>query len=223
MLTKIFNPEDIANGFVARILLVPFRHPIPPLIDSERKKIRDNISKQERNAINMTIKKLIEERDTKVQFSFDKEAENLIYQQHDELTKESNKNFQEMDSSFQKFKTYCLRKSLLLNCIKDENGPVSVNTVSEAITLNQWFSSNMQSAFIETYLCERDQILSKVVTRLSEAHIPLSVDDIYQGMRKSVDGNSDIRKKIEILQESGLIDEIKGPKGGKKYVAKPTL
>jgi hypothetical protein len=38
LLKKIFNPEDIANGFVARFLLVPFRHPTPPLIDSERKK-----------------------------------------------------------------------------------------------------------------------------------------------------------------------------------------
>lgn len=223
LLTKIFNPEDIANGIVARFLLVPFRHPIPPLIDSERKKIRDNISKQERNVINLTIKKLINQRDTKVQFSFDKDAEDLIYQQHDELTKESNKSLQQMDSSFQKLKTYCLRISLLLHCIKDENGPVSVNTVSEAITLNQWFSSNMQSAFIETFLCERDQILSKVITRLREAHIPLSVDNIYQGLRKSVEGNSDIRKKIEIHQERGLTVEKKGPKGGKKYVAKPTL
>jgi len=78
-------------------------------------------------------------------------------------------------------------------------------------------------SYWERTLCERDQTLSKVFTRLSEAHIPLSVDDIYQGLRKSVDGNSDIRKKIEILQERGLIYEIKGPKGGKKYVAKPTL
>ena len=166
---------------------------------------------------------MIEQRDTKVQFSFDEDAENLIYQQHDELTKESNKNLQEMDSSFQKLKTYCLRKSLLLHCIKDGNGPVSVNTVSDAITLTQWFSSNMQSAFLETYLCERDKVLSKVITRLREAHIPLSVDDIYQGLRKSTKGNSDIRKKIVTLQERGLIVEIKGPKGGKKYVAKPTL
>jgi hypothetical protein len=171
----------------------------------------------------LTIRKLIDQRDTKVQFSFDKDAEDLIYQQHDELTKVSNKSLQQMDSSFQKLKTYCLRISLLLHCIKDETGPVSVNTVSEAITLNQWFCSNMQSAFVETYLCERDQTLSKVFTRLSEAHIPLSVDNIYQGLRKSVKGNSDIRKQIALLQESGLIDEIKGPKGGKKYVAKPTL
>ena len=223
LLTKIFNPEDLANGFVARLLLVPFKHPRPPLIDSERKKIRDNISKEERNAINKIMKKLIEERETKAQFSFDNEAENLIYQQHDVLTKESNKNLQEMDSSFQKLKTYCLRISLLLHCIKDGNGLVSVNTVSDAITLNQWFSSNMQSAFLETYLCERDQTLSKVYTRLRETHIPLSVDDIYQGLRKSVNGNSDIRKQIEILQERALIDEIRGPKGGKKYIAKPTL
>ena len=117
LLKKIFNPEDIANGFVARFLLVPFRHPTPPLIDSERKIIRDNISKQERNAINLTIRKLIDQRDTKVQFSFDKDAEDLIYQQHNELTKESNKSLQQMDSSFQKLKTYCLRISLLLHCI----------------------------------------------------------------------------------------------------------
>ena len=81
----------------------------------------------------------------------------------------------------------------------------------------------MQSAFLETYLCERDQTLSKVYTRLRETHIPLSVDNIYQGLRKSVKGNSDIRKQIALLQESGLIDEIKGPKGGKKYIAKPIL
>ena len=68
-----------------------------------------------------------------------------------------------------------------------------------------------------------DKVLSKVLARLREAHIPLSVDDIYQGLRKSVKGNSDIRKKIVTLQERGLIVEIKGPKGGKKYVAKPTL
>ena len=223
LLTKIFNPEDIANGFVARFLLVPFRHPIPPLIDSERRKIRDNISKQERNSIKLIIKQLLDQRDIEEQFSFDKDAEDLIYQQHDQFTKESNKKLQEMYSSFQKLKNYCLRISLLLHCIKGETGPVSVNTVSEAITLNQWFCSNMQSAFIETYLCERDQTLSKVFTRLSEAHIPLSVDNIYQGLRKSVKGNSDIRKQIALLQESGLIDEIKGPKGGKKYIAKPIL
>ena len=223
LLKKIFNPEDIANGFVARFLLVPFRHPTPPLIDSERKIIRDNISKQERNSINLIIKQLIDQREIKEQFSFDKDAEDLIYQQHDKFTKESNKKLQEMYSSFQKLKNYCLRISLLIHCIKGETGPVSVNTVSEAITLNQWFCSNMQSAFIETYLCEHDQTLSKVFTRLSEAHIPLSVDNIYQGLRKSVKGNSDIRKQITLLQESGLIDEIKGPKGGKKYIAKPTL
>ena len=166
---------------------------------------------------------MIDQRDTKVQFSFDKDAEDLIYQQHNEFTKESDKNLQEMYSSYQKLKNYCLRISLLLHCIKDETGPVSVNTVSEAITLNQWFCSNMQSAFVETYLCEHDQTLSKVFTRLSEAHIPLSIDNIYQGLRKSVKGNSDIRKQIALLQESGLIDEIKGPKGGKKYIAKPIL
>ena len=115
------------------------------------------------------------------------------------------------------------RISLLLHCIKDGNGPVSVNTVSDAITLNQWFSSNMQSAFLETYLCEHDTILSKVFRRLREAHVPLSVDDIYQGLRKTVNNNSEIREKIVTLQERGLVAEILGPKGGKKYVAKPTL
>ena len=81
----------------------------------------------------------------------------------------------------------------------------------------------MQSAFLETYLCEHDTVLSKVFRRLREAHVPLSLDDIYQGLRKTVNNNSEIREKIMTLQERGLVAEILGPKGGKKYVAKPTL
>ena len=81
------------------------------------------------------IEQLIKGRDIKVQFKLEKDAETLIYQQHDELTKESNKNLQEMESSFNKLKTYSFRFSLLLHCLKGEMGKVSARTVADAITL----------------------------------------------------------------------------------------
>jgi len=142
-LTKIFNPEDLANGFVSRFLLCPFRHPCPPIIDSERKNIRAGISDIEWNSVKNIIEKLLQHREEEKEFTFEPEAEDILYECHDALTVESNKNVQEMESSFQKLKTYLLRISLLLHCIKGESGKVTPETVLDAIELINWFSENM--------------------------------------------------------------------------------
>ena len=124
-MTKIFNPEDLANGFVSRFLLCPFRHPCPPIIDSEREKIRADISENELNSVNNILEKLLHHREEEKEFNFEPEAEDILYQHHDALTVEISINVQEMESSFQKLKTYSLRISLLLHCIKGEAGKVT--------------------------------------------------------------------------------------------------
>ena len=222
LLKKIFNPEDIANGFVARFLLVPFRHPVPTLIDSERKKIRDTISPEEWNSTSLMIEKLIKGRDIKVQFKLEKDAETLIYQQHDELTKESNKNLQEMESSFNKLKTYSFRFSLLLHCLKGEMGKVSARTVADAITLVQWYTDNMKDAFYSNYSSENQKNSKKILERLRQTPHPLSIKELYSSFRRSFKGYQPIREIICKLQQAGIVKEdIVGKEI--KYSAKPFL
>ena len=222
LLKKIFNPEDIANGFVARFLLVPFRHPVPTLIDSERKKIRDTISPEEWNSTSLKIEKLIKGRDIKVQFQLEKDAETLIYLQHDELTKESNKNLQEMESSFNKLKTYSFRFSLLLHCLKGEMGKVSARTVADAITLVQWFTDNMKDAFYSNYSSENDKNFKKILERLRQTTHPLSIKELYSSFRRSFKGYQPIREIICKLEQAGIVKEdIVGKEI--KYSAKPFL
>ena len=222
LLKKLFNPEDIANGFVARFLLVPFRHPVPTLIDSERKKIRDTISPEEWKATSLMIEKLIKGRDIKVQFKLEKDAETLIYQQHDELTKESNKNLQEMESSFNKLKTYSFRFSLLLHCLKGEMGKVSARTVADAITLVQWYTDNMKDAFYSNYSSENQKNSKKILERLRQTSHPLSIKELYSSFRRSFKSYQPIREIICKLQQAGIVKEdIVGKEI--KYSAKPFL
>ena len=222
LLKKLFNPEDIANGFVARFLLVPFRHPVPTLIDSERKKIRDTISPEEWNSTSLMIEQLIKGRDIKEQFQLEKDAETLIYLQHDELTKESNKNLQEMESSFNKLKTYSFRFSLLLHCMKGEMGKVSARTVADAITLVQWFTDNMKDAFYSNYSSENDKNFKKILERLRQTPHPLSIKELYSSFRRSFKGYQPIREIICKLQQAGIVKEdIVGKEI--KYSAKPFL
>ena len=222
LLKKLFNPEDIANGFVARFLLVPFRHPVPPLIDSERKKIRDTIFPEEWNSISLMIEQLVKGRDIKEQFQLEKDAETLIYLQHDELTKESNKNLQEMESSFNKLKTYSFRFSLLLHCMKGKMGKVSARTVADAITLVQWFTDNMKDAFYSNYSSENDKNFKKILERLRQTPHPLSIKELYSSFRRSFKGYQPIREIICKLQQAGIVKEVIVGKEI-KYSAKPFL
>ena len=222
LLKKIFNAEDIANGFVARFLIVPFRHPVPPLIDSERKKIRDTISLEEWDSISLMIEQLVKGRNIKEQFQLEKDAETLIYLQHDELTKESNKNLQEMESSFNKLKTYSFRFSLLLHCMKGEIGKVSARTVTDAITLVQWYTDNMKDAFYLNYSSENDKNFKKILERLRQTPHPLSIKELYSSFRRSFKGYQPIREIICKLQQAGIVKEdIVGKEI--KYSAKPFL
>jgi hypothetical protein len=222
LLKKLFNAEDIANGFVARFLLVPFRHPVPTLIDSERKKIRDTISSEEWNSTSLMIEQLIKGRDIKEQFQLEKDAETLIYQQHDELTKDSNKNLQEMESSFNKLKTYSFRFSLLLHCLKGEIGKVSARTVADAITLVQWYTDNMKDAFYSNYSNENQKNYKKILERLRQTPHPLSIKELYSSFRRSFKGYQPIREIICKLQQTGIVKEdIVGKEI--KYSAKPFL
>ena len=222
LLTKIFNPEDLANGFVSRFLLCPFRHPCPPIIDSERLKIRADISDNECISINSIIENsLLDCREEEKEFTFEPEAENILYECHDALTVEINKNVQEMESSFQKLKTYSLRLSLLLHCIKGESGKVTPETVLDAIELINWFSENMKAAFYSTYASSRDKNLKKILERLRQSPHPLGVKDLYSAFRKSFDGYEPIKKILSKLVRTGLIEEIEGRTV--KYFAKPFL
>ena len=222
LLKKIFNAEDIANGFVARFLLVPFRHPVPPLIDSERKIIRDTISLEEWNSISLMIEQLVKGRNIKEQFQLEKDAETLIYLQHDELTKESNKNLQEMESSFNKLKTYSFRFSLLLHCLKGEMGKVSARTVADAITLVQWYTDNMKDAFYSNYSSENQKNSKKILERLRQTSHPLSIKELYSSFRRSFKGYQPIREIICKLQQAGIVKEVIVGKEI-KYSAKPFL
>jgi len=221
LLTKIFNPEDLANGFVSRFLLCPFRHPCPPIIDSERKIIRANISDNEYHSVKNIIEKLLHRREEEKEFTFEPEAENILYECHDALTVEINKNVQEMESSFQKLKTYSLRISLLLHCIKGESGKVTPETVLDAIELINWFSENMKAAFYSTYASSRDKNLKKILERLRQSPHPLGVKDLYSAFRKSFDGYDQIKEILNKLLRTGLIEEIEGRTV--KYFAKPFL
>ena len=221
LLTKIFNPEDLANGFVSRFLLCPFRHPCPPIIDSERKNIRAGISDIEWNSVKNIIEKLLQHREEGKEFTFEPEAENILYECHDALTVEINKNVQEMESSFQKLKTYLLRISLLLHCIKGESGKVTPETVLDAIELINWFSENMKAAFYSTYASSRDKKLKKILERLRQSPHSLGVKDLYSAFRKSFDGYDQIKEILNKLLRTGLIEEIEG--STVKYFAKPFL
>jgi len=221
LLTKIFNPEDLANGFVSRFLLCPFRHPCPPIIDSERKKIRADISDNEWNSVKNIIENLLHHREEEKEFTFEPEAENILYECHDALTVEINKNVQEMESSFQKLKTYSLRISLLLHCIKGEAGEVTTETTLDAIELINWFSENMKAAFYSTYASSRDKNLKKILERLRQSPHPLGVKDLYSAFRKSFDGYDQIKEILNKLLRTGLIEEIEGRTV--KYFAKPFL
>ena len=206
---------------VARFLLCPFRHPCPPFIDSKRKEIREDISDNECNSINSIIENLLECREEEKEFTFEPEAENILYECHDALTVEINKNVQEMESSFQKLKTYSLRISLLLHCIKGEAGKVTPETVLDAIELINWFSENMKAAFYSTYASSRDKNLKKILERLRQAPHPLTVKDLYTAFRKSFDGYDPIKEILNKLLRTGLIEEIEGRTV--KYFAKPFL
>jgi len=221
LLTKIFNPEDLANGFVSRFLLCPFRHPCPPIIDSERKKIRADISDIEWQSVKNIIEKLLYRREEEIEFTFELEAEDILYQHHDALTVEISKNVQEMESSFQKLKTYSLRLSLLLHFIKGETVKVTPETVLDAIQLINWFSENMKAAFYSTYASSRDKNLKKILERLRQSPHPLGVKDLYSAFRKSFDGYDQIKKILNKLLRTGLIEEIEG--STLKYFAKPFL
>jgi hypothetical protein len=221
-LTIIFNPEDLANGFVSRFLLCPFRHPCPPFIDSERLKIRADISDNECISINSIIENsLLDCREEEKEFTFEPEAENILYECHDALTVEINKNVQEMEPSFQKLKTYSLRLSLLLHCIKGESGRVTPETVLNAIELINWFSENMKAAFYSTYASSRDKNLKRILERLRQSPQPLGVKDLYSAFRKSFDGYDQIKEILNKLLRTGLIEEIEG--STVKYFAKPFL
>ena len=221
LLTKIFNPEDLANGFVSRFLLCPFRHPCPPIIDSERKKIRADISYIEWQSVKNIIEKLLYRREEEIEFTFELEAEDILYQHHDALTVEISKNVQEMESSFQKLKTYSLRLSLLLHFIKGETVKVTPETVLDAIELINWFSENMKAAFYSTYASSRDKNLKKILERLRQSPHPLGVKDLYSAFRKSFDGYDQIKEILNKLLRTGLIEEIEGRTV--KYFAKPFL
>jgi hypothetical protein len=221
LLTKIFNPEDLANGFVSRFLLCPFRHPCPPIIDSERKIIRANISDNEWDSVKNIIENLLHRREEEKEFTFELEAEDILYKHHDALTVEINKNVQEMESSFQKHKTYLLRLSLLLHCIKGESGKVTPETVLDAIELINWFSENMKAAFYSTYASSRDKKLKKILERLRQSPQSLGVKDLYSAFRKSFDGYDQIKEILNKLLRTGLIEEIEGRTV--KYFAKPFL
>jgi len=221
LLTKIFNPEDLANGFVSRFLLCPFRHPCPPIIDSERKIIRANISDNEWDSVKNIIENLLHRREEEKEFTFELEAEDILYKHHDALTVEINKNVQEMESSFQKHKTYSLRLSLLLHCIKGESGKVTPETVLDAIELINWFSENMKAAFYSTYASSRDKKLKKILERLRQSPQSLGVKDLYSAFRKSFDGYDQIKEILNKLLRTGLIEEIEGRTV--KYFAKPFL
>ena len=221
LLTKIFNPEDLANGFVSRFLLCPFRHPCPPIIDSERKIIRANISDKEWDSVKNIIENLLHRREEEKEFTFELEAEDILYKHHDALTVEINKNVQEMESSFQKLKTYSLRISLLLHCIKGEAGKVTPETVLDAIELINWFSENMKAAFYSTYASSKDKNLKKILERLRQSPHSLGVKDLYSAFRKSFDGYDQIKEILNKLLRTGLIEEIEG--STVKYFAKPFL
>ena len=126
-----------------------------------------------------------------------------------------------MESSFQKLKTYTLRKSLLLHCIKGEKGKVPAETTLAAVVLNNWFSENMQAAFYSTYASEKDKSLKKILERLRQTPHPLSVKDLYTAFRKSFDGYDPIKGILGRLVRTGLIEEIEGRT--LKYSAKPFL
>ena len=222
LLTKIFNPEDLANGFVARFLLCPFRHPCPPFIDSKRKEIREDISDNEWNSINSIIENLLECREEEKEFTFEPEAENILYECHDALTFEINKNVQEMESSFQKLKTYLLRLSLLLHLIKAETGKVTPETVLDAIELVNWFAENMKAAFFSTYASDKDKHMKKILERLRQTPHPLTVKDLYQAFRKSFEGHDPIKEILSKLVRTGIIEELAEGRTV-KYFAKPFL
>ena len=222
LLTKIFNPEDLANGFVSRFLLCPFRHPFPQIIDSERRKIRADISQDEWNSIKIIIEKLLERREEKKEFTFEPEAEEIIYKQHDKLTADINRNVQEMESSFQKLKTYSLRQSLLLHCIKGENAKVTPDTTLDAIVLNNWFAENMQAAFFSTYASDKDKYMKKILERLRQTPHPLGIKDLFNVFRKSFYGYAPIKGIIFKLLRAGLVEEHQEGKA-RKYSAKPFL
>ena len=222
LLAKIFNPEDLANGFIARELLCAFRHPCPPFIDSKRREIRADISDNEWNSVNSIIKNLLECREKEEGFTFEPEAENILYECHDALTADINRNVQEMESSFQKLKTYSLRLSLLLHCIKGETGNVTVETTLDSITLINWFSENMQAAFFSTYASGKDKKLKKILERLRQSPHPLTVKDLYQAFRKSFEGHGPIKEILSKLVRTGIIEELAEGRTV-KYFAKPFL
>jgi len=222
LLTKIFNPEDLANGFVSRFLLCPFRHPCPPIIDSERKIIRANISDNECHSVKNIIEKLLHRREEEKEFTFEPEAENILYECHDALTVEINKNVQEMESSFQKLKTYLLRLSLLLHLIKGEAGKVTPETVLDAIELVNWFAENMKAAFFSTYASDKDKHMKKILERLRQTPHPLTVKDLYQAFRKSFEGHDPIKEILSKLVRTGIIEELAEGRTV-KYFAKPFL
>jgi hypothetical protein len=126
-----------------------------------------------------------------------------------------------MESSFQKHKTYLLRLSLLLHCIKGESGKVTPETVLDAIELINWFSENMKAAFYSTYASSRDKKLKKILERLRQSPQSLGVKDLYSAFRKSFDGYDQIKEILNKLLRTGLIEEIEGRTV--KYFAKPFL
>jgi hypothetical protein len=113
-----------------------------------------------------------------------------------------------MESGFQKLKTYSLRISLLLHCIKGKAGKVTTETVLDAIELINWFSENMQAAFYSTYASSKDKNLKKILERLRQSPHPLGVKDLYSAFRKSFDGYAPIKEILSKLVRTGLIEEM---------------
>ena len=127
-----------------------------------------------------------------------------------------------MESSFQKLKTYSLRQSLLLHCIKGENAKVTPDTTLDAIVLNNWFAENMQAAFFSTYASDKDKYMKKILERLRQTPHPLGIKDLFNVFRKSFDGYEPIKGIIFKLLRAGLVEEHQEGKA-RKYSAKPFL
>ena len=123
---------------------------------------------------------------------------------------------------FNKLKTYSLRFSLLLHCMKGEMGKVSARTVADAITLVQWYSDYMKDAFYTNYSSENHKNLRKILERLRQTPHPLSIKELYSSFRRSFKGYQPIKDIIHKLQQAGIVKEdIVGKEI--KYSAKPFL